>query len=132
MENEIICTEIYEAALALIGEKNTGGADDYAERAPYLLAAFCGEAGGLDAVFRSAKGLPEQPTHGAVMIRLDSAFPLSNRFSGPAAMYLGAMLVIDEDEELSDKLYARYCDAMSEICTEIPGAIGEIADIYGF
>ncbi len=132
MENEIICTEIYEAALSLIGEKNFGSVDDYAERAPYLLAAFCGEAGGLDAVWRSAKGLSEQPVYGAVMIELASVFPLANRFSGPAAMYLGAMLIIDENEELSDKLYAKYCDAMSAICSEVPGAVAKITDLYGY
>lgn len=132
MESEIICTEIYEAALSLIGEKNYGSVDDYAERAPYLLAAFCGEARGLDAVYRSAKSLPEQLPHGAVMIELTSVFPLAKRFSGPAAMYLGAMLIIDENEELSDKLYARYCDAMSAICSEVPGAVEKITDMYGY
>lgn len=132
MEQNILCTRIYEAALAMINEPGAGGADDYAERAPYLLAAFCGEAGGIDAAYRRAKGLPAQSAFDAVVIDFDEEFPLANRFAGAAALYLAAMLVIDENEELSDKLYGRYCDRMSCICTEVPGALESITDIYGY
>ncbi len=131
MENEIICTEIYEAALALIGERENEGTGDYAERAPYLLAAFCSEAGALDTLCRSAGSLDKQPAYSAVMIELASVFPLTRRFAKPASLYIAAMLVLDENEELSEKLYDRYCDAMSSICSGIPGAIEKITDIYG-
>lgn len=132
MEQNIVCERIYKAALALINEPDNGNADDYAERAPYLLAAFCGEAGGIDAAYRKSKGLPSQPSYGSVMIGLEESFPLSNRFAGAAALYLAAMLVIDENEELSDRLYGRYCDRMSKICSEIPGVLEKITDIYGY
>ncbi len=131
MGNQIICTEIYEAALAMIGERCAANNADYAERAPYLLAAFCGEAGGLDRLYRRAKGCGEQPGFGAVMIELASPFPLSGRFMRPASLYLAAMLVLDEDEELSDRLYGKYCDAMSAICSEV-GATEKIIDVYQY
>lgn len=131
MEREIRCTDIYDSALALIGESDAGGSVDYAERAPYLLAAFCGEAGGFDTAYRRSRGLAAQPAYGAVVIDLGEVFPLANRFAGPASLYLGAMLIIDENEELSDKLYGRYCDMMSTICSAIPGVLEKITDIYG-
>lgn len=131
MENQITCTEIYESALAMIGERCAAQNADYAERAPYLLAAFCGEAGGIDRLYRKAKCCGEQPEFGAVMIELASHFPLSSRFFGPASLYLAAMLVLDEDEELSDRLYGRYCDAMSAICSEV-GATEKIIDVYQY
>ncbi len=80
MENRIICTEIYEAALSMIGERNAVHNADYAERAPYLLAAFCCEAAQIDRLYRKTKGYGKQPEFGSVMIELASPFPLSPRF----------------------------------------------------
>ncbi|NLW73999.1 MAG: hypothetical protein GX057_03765 [Clostridiales bacterium] len=131
MENRIICTEIYEAALSMIGERNAVHNADYAERAPYLLAAFCCEAAQIDRLYRKTKGYGKQPEFGSVMIELASPFSLSPRFLGPASLYLAAMLVLDEDEELSDRLYGKYCDAMSAICSEV-GATEKIIDVYQY
>ena len=44
--------------------------------------------------------------------------------------YLAAMLVIDYDEELSDKLYDRYCDSVSVISSAIPFEIESIINRY--
>jgi hypothetical protein len=46
-------------------------------------------------------------------------------------MYLAAMLVLSEDAELSDKLFSRYCDAMSRAVSEIPMVSGKTVDRYG-
>lgn len=132
MEREIRCTEIYENALALLAEPEPEFCEDYAERAPYLIAAFCCEAGGLDRAYRQVNSLETQPEYGTVYINLPDIFPLSNRFASIAASYVAAMLVLDTNEALSDKLYGRYCDRMSVICGEIPASVQSITDIYGF
>jgi hypothetical protein len=38
--------------------------------------------------------------------------------------------MIDEDMELSDKLFDNYCDSMARIETEIPSKLEKIAEKY--
>ena len=117
----MLCEQIYYSALALLGESlNVNDNIDYEERAPYLFAAFCTEAQETDKAWRSALGLESQSTWNPTYISLDDLFPLSDRFASAAAFYVAAMLVVDSDEELSDKLYDRFCDAMSTIDSNIP------------
>ena len=74
--------------------------------------------------------LETQGNWNCVCIPLENDFPLSDRFVSAAALYLAAMLVLDSDESLSDKLYALFCDEMSEISGEIPAVIESIANRY--
>ena len=90
------------------------------------------EARAIDAVFRQATGEPAQTAFSPVCIELSTPFPLTERFAAPAAAYLAAMLVIDENEALSDTLYSRYCDLMSDICAACPASSKTIIDVYGF
>ena len=66
-----------------------------------------------------------------VHIPLEADFPLSDRFVNAATAYLAAMLIIDENGELSDKIYDKYCDMMARIQSEIPAKIEKIAQKYG-
>lgn len=116
----MICEEIYESALALLGESlNATNNNDYEERAPYLVAAFCTEIQERDKDWRSSLKLGDQSTWNPVFISLDEVFPLSERFASAAAFYVAAMLVVESDEDLSDKLYDRFCDAISTIDSNI-------------
>ena len=116
----MLCEQIYESALALLGESlNPGDNNDYEERAPYLIAAFCTEAQETDKAWRNSLNLGTQIIWDPIRIGLDDLFPLSDRFACAAAFYVAAMLVIDSDEDLSDKLYDRFCDAMSTIDSNI-------------
>lgn len=128
------CRDVYTAALAMISEpqSDTSRRADFDERAPYLLAAMCDEARAMDAVFRRACDEEAQEQFSPVCLELDAAFPLTERFAAPAATYLAAMLVLDENEELSDKLYGRYCDLMSDLCATCPASSAPIVDVYGF
>ncbi|MBE6550362.1 MAG: hypothetical protein E7670_08050 [Ruminococcaceae bacterium] len=120
----MLCEQIYESALALLGESmNENDNIDYEERAPYLIAAFCSEAQERDKEWRSSLSLGSQGTWDTVCIALDELFPLSERFACAAAFYVAAMLVVDSDEELSDKLYDRFCDAMSTIDSNIEASL---------
>lgn len=123
---------IYVSALRLIGENpNADVNNDYEERASYLLAAFCTEAAQVDKAYREANGLEAATEADCVFLPLEADFPCADRFATAAAMYLAAMLIIDENIELSDKLFERYCDIMATIQSEIPAKIEKIAQKYG-
>ena len=130
----LTCRDVYNAALAMISEPLTDSSRraDFDERAPYLIAAMCDEARAMDAVFRRACDEEAQEQFSPVCLELDAAFPLTERFAAPAATYVAAMLVLDENEELSDKLYDRYCDLMSDLCATCPASAQPIVDVYGF
>ena len=124
--------DIYVSALHLIGENAYAEENsDYEERAPYLLAAFCSEAAATEAAYREYKNLGEAPTVDAVSIPLEIDFPFAERFVHAAVQYLAAMLIIDENAELSDKLFDKYCVIMATIQSEIPAKIEKIAEKYG-
>lgn len=131
MGKTVLVSQVFDSALALIDEVNDGSVDDYLERCPYLVAAFCAEVGAVDLLWRQRSGEGAQPTFGAVSIGVDEEFPLSARFVSAAASYIAAMLVLEENEELYEKLYSRYSDQISAICAEIPGASEKIVEVYG-
>ena len=124
--------DIYISALHLIGEKADSEENcDYEERAPYLLSAFCTEAEATEKAYREYKTLGDPPEIDNVCIPLDLDFPRVDRFCRAATLYLAAMLIIDENPELSDKLFDKYCCAMATIQSEIPARIERIAEKYG-
>ena len=127
----MINRDIYTNALSLLAQ-NTDGSEtsDFEERAPYILANFCREAFGLDKHLRIASGLTAQKEFGKMILELDSEFPLLDRFVTVGATYLAAMLIIDEDRELSDRLYDMYCDAMATLQCQMPSIIEKITEKY--
>ena len=125
--------DIYDGALRILAEKSTQGTnEDYEERAPYLIAAFCCESARADAAYRKANGLSGGSSQSSVYLELSAEFPCCSRFAATASVYLASMLVIDENPELSDKLFDRYSDMMSAICMEIPAVVESISDRYEF
>ena len=127
MRNPMKNRQIYEAALRLLAESTVDGEnEDYEERAPYILAAFCTEMTALSRHLSAKNGNEYDP----VFLPLDDTFPLAGRLSAAATMYLAAMLILESDEERSDKLYAQYCDAVSRISDEIPATIEPISNRY--
>lgn len=93
--------------------------------ATYHLAAFCCECAVVDALYRRQHGMAPAGRYSSVALPMDAPFPLIPRLVPAAAAYLASMLVLDTDEELSERLYGRYCDLMATLCTSIPGA-GEV------
>ncbi len=104
--------DIFNNALGLIGQQLNGDCEDYEDRAPYLIAAFCCIATDINkAIYSSAKlGIPRR--FSPVYLPLDSEFPLCERLAASASLYVAAMLVLDENSELSDSLYDRYCNSI--------------------
>lgn len=127
----MILRNVYETALRLIGEVESSAAEgELAERAPYIGAALCTEAAALDRAYRQAFGMEEAPDFSGLYLDLDSEFPLADRFAPAAAYYMAAMLILDEDSELYEKLFDRWCDALAAISAEIPFVKGSTADVY--
>lgn len=125
------CSEIFKGALRLLHEKGAEDEnEDYAERAPYILSAMFSEAARTDKNYREANGLDEQGSFSPTYVELDEEFPLSSRFVSAATFYLASLLIIDENEELSDSFYEKYCDSMAAIVSEIPASISKTKNVY--
>ena len=125
--------DIYDAALNILAESNDpADTADYEERAPFIIAAFCTQNADLDKATRRMLGEGSQLDFNAAYIALDDEFPLLDRFSSAASLYLASMLVMEEFEALSDRLYDRYCDQISRFCEAVCAENSPITDVYGF
>ncbi len=112
---------IYDCALRMLGENAGSCAEgEFEERAPYIAAALCREARVLDSQYRRAFGDADGEVFDGLTLKLDSTFPLSDRFAPAAAYYMAAMLILDENRELYEKLFDMWCDALATISCEIP------------
>lgn len=127
----MLCNELLTSALMLLGE--VGDAEynyDYAERAPYIIAAFVGETHRLDEKYRIAHGLEKPPSFDRVYIPLDEDFPLCEPLAPICVFYLASLLISDESPELSEKYYDRYCDGISSFSASLPALNESITDVY--
>lgn len=132
------CRKIFTCARKLLAEPGTSSpcsgsataADEFEDRAPYILAAAVSEMGDSDDEYRRSNRLaPRLPSCG-ILIQLDDDFPLSARFAHPAAYYLAAMLAADENPELSETLFDRFSDAMATIRASLPAIKGSTVNVY--
>ena len=122
---------VYDTAIRLIGKVSGSISEsELAERAPYIGAALCTEAAVLDRAYRKAFGLADQNSFPTLFLTLESDFPLSDRFAPAAAYYMAAMLILDEDIDLYEKLFDRWCQDLAAISAEIPFVKGSTADVY--
>lgn len=124
------CRDIYTVALEMVAEALDNDNSDYEERAPYLLASFCSTCRTLDARYREANGCEAASDFSDTCLNLEDAFPLHRAFSSPAAAYLAAMLVVDENEELSDRFCALYSDRLAQLQAELPCKTESIQNRY--
>lgn len=123
--------EIYRLALRLLAQQpESEETEDWEERAPYFIASFCCEASEVDRYLRQSLNMSGTVDFTRVWIDLDESFPLSDRLAPLGGLYLAAMLILDEDNELSDRLYERYCDGMTALRCGIPATVESIADLY--
>jgi hypothetical protein len=123
--------EITNAAIALACEDpERVDTEDYRDRASYILPTFCGHCAAADDRYRAANAMSQKPAFSAVFMELDEEFPLADVFIAPATYYLAAMLTVDENEELSDRFFALYTDAVATLEAGIPAVSEKIADRY--
>ena len=125
------CSEIFKSALRLLNERGAEAEnEDYAERAPYILASMFSAAAATDKNYRASNDLNEQGAFSSTHVELFEEFPLSERFASAAVFYLASLLIIDDNEELSDTFYEKYCDSMASISSEIPSKVVKIKNVY--
>ena len=125
------CNEIYLAALRKLGDTaQEERCEDYAERAPYILANVIADLSALNGQYCAVQGEKATPFAG-VRIELEDEFPLCDRFAGAVSDHLAAMLTVDEDGELSDTFFDRFCTAVATVTAEIPAERQKILDVYG-
>jgi hypothetical protein len=125
------CKEILKSALRLLNECGESDEDgDFAERSTYILSTMFSEAARLDKNYRASNGSGSQPPFSPIFTELDKDFPLCDRFASAAAFYLASMLIVDENDELSDTFYDKYCDSMSSISSELMGKSEKIKNVY--
>ena len=123
--------DIYKSALHILSQPvSEDENEDFEERAPFLISSFCFDALEIDSILRKILGIEPLGEFNRVFLPLDEDFPLVNKLAPLAAKYLAAMLVIDENSELSDKLYEQYCDGISRLRSEIPCVIESIKNKY--
>lgn len=119
--------EIYENALRLLGE--TGGDDycnDYEERAPYVIASFCAQVIDVDKRIRMIENMDEVADFNKLYLDLDADFPLCDKLLSCASLYLAAILLSDNDYDLADSFYDKYCDAIATLSASV--GIASVSD----
>ena len=110
--------DILNSAIRMLGECN-GNTSDYEERAAYLLSTFCSDRLSLDMKYRTVQG--ETPTRPSIPVKvtLTDEFPLCEAFAPAATYYLASMLVLEENEDISERLFEHYSDSISAIRAEL-------------
>ena len=97
-----------------------------------MLAAFVTQYVKLDNAYREANGMEKKViSTDAAAIDADADFPLCDVFAPAAIYHLASGLVIDENEEMSDKFFDRYINAILDIRKELPASVEKIVDRYG-
>ena len=130
----MICHDLIKSAISIVCENTTitFGNEDYNSRAPYLLATIVTQYAKLDGDYRKANGMESKViSTDAVVLNPNDEFPLCDVFAPAAIYHLASGLVIDENEEMSDKFFDRYISAILDIRKTLPASVGAIVDRYG-
>ncbi len=124
-------SEILTAAAATVCEfASDAQTEDYESRAPYILASFCMQCKELDSQYRRAYTLDPAVSAEQASLPLESQFPLVPALVPAATFYLAAMLVIDENDVLSDKLFDLYTDSVATLAASLPTSSEQIINKY--
>ena len=125
--------DILDSAIAAVCEDVTAShaTEDYVTRGQFILASFVVQYASLDALWRETHGIEEVTvdTNIATVSPRDE-FPLCDIFAPIAINYLASGLVIDENEEMSDKFFDRYVTGILEIRKSMPAKQAPIVDRY--
>ena len=126
--------DILDGAVAAVCEDVTKSrsVEDYIIRGQFLLANFVTQYAELDAVFRKATGMaPQEIKTDLVMVDPEDDFLMCDVFIPIAIHYVASGMVLDENEEMSDKFFDRYVNGILKIKNELPAQQGAIVDKYG-
>ena len=128
----MLCRDIYLAAVGMTGEDMSDDClTDYEDCSVYLLATCCRECASIDARYRAAHAMEPASIPRGVYIDLEDDFPLCDALVPAVTYYLAAMLVADENEELSDRFFSLYTDSLAALSASIPASHSSVRDCYG-
>ncbi len=123
--------DILNAAIRILGESDANGnTSDYEERSAYLLGIFCADCVSLDMKHRKLAGETVSKPQIPACVSLDDTFPLSDVFVPTATYYLASMLVLEENEKISDKLFEEFSDSLCSIRAELCAISHSIKNKY--
>ena len=125
--------DLIKSAISTVCEDTSTSAEieDYTTRAQFLLATFVTQYAHLNGIYREAHGMePCEISTDIAAIDPEDNFPICDVFTPAAIQYLASALVIDENEEMSDKLFDRYVNIILEISKNLPSKPGAIIDRY--
>ena len=124
--------EIYENALRMICEDSSvSDTSDYEERAAYILATLISECAAVDKQYRLANGFKAVTYTPVVCVEMDDKFSLCEALIPIAVYYLSAILVLDENEDMSEKFFSLYTDALTSFLSGLRHTSEPIIDRYG-
>ena len=110
---------ILNSACSLLSEgTNTNTPEDYEDRACYILATFCNQSTRVQKKYLLAHQLTFTEYRERSTVEMADSFPLVPVLVPAATYYLAAMLAIDENETLSDKLFDLYASEIATISAE--------------
>jgi len=123
--------EIYTATLRLINEiSDVDRSSDYQDRAPYILANFITDNVALNRQYCQLMGILPRNVAVRTHMALAEEFPLADVFFIPAEYYLAYLLLADENPELSDMFFDRFCLSIASILAKIPATREKIVNAY--
>ena len=126
--------DILDSAVVSVCEDVTNSRliEDYIIRGQFLLANFLTQYAKLDATYREANGIaPQEIKITSITVNPEDDFLMCDVFIPVAVHYVAAGMVIDENEEMSDKFFDRYVDGILQIRKELPAKQEAIVDKYG-
>lgn len=118
------CTDIYNTALALIGEpRHTASTADYSERAPFLISLVFRRLGTLSDRFTGNN----TDVEGLSVTSLNEPYPLAPELFEAVCLNLASLLILDELPDVSEVLSKRA--AASENAASM--ALNSVSHISG-
>lgn len=128
----MICESILTAACNMVSEASGPAlaTDDFKERAPYIIASFCGMAATADRHYRRAFSLGAQRAFNRAKLELSESFPLCDRFSCAATAFLAATLISVDNPDLASHLRELSRQELSSAYDEIPATLHSVINVY--
>lgn len=123
--------DVLYLATTLLGESSSSpSVSDYSDRAASLIQIASLQLGDLDTAYRQAFDLSERTDDSSAPV-LTGTFALCDALIPATAFFLAAMLAVDENEELSQRLMTLYEKSLAQVKNSIPCVREPITDRYG-
>lgn len=128
--NNMNCRNIFNCAAALIAEDPYDeNNEDLLIRSVNIINTFIYNTYDVGNLYEM-RVLNQFERHYREVENIDDTFPLCDDIAGICIYYLAAMLINNENTELSGKFYNEYKTMLNNIVDKIPADIQSISDIY--